>query len=287
LWPGVNTALVISVVVIIVGAIVGWRAPLAVSATRGSRGERSFDGIYGAVMAASKRITRVSQPGSLPMYVAVVVLVVSGAACAAIIVDGLPVSSRFVADSPLVVAITTVTVALSVGVAVVSMRFTAAVFLGAVGYGVAVLFLMRGAPDLAMTQVLVETLTIVIFLLAMRSMPRSFAPTSSWAPAPVRVLLSIVAGIVLPILVLVVHGARTSPSVSEEYFARSVDEAGGANVVNVILVDFRGFDTLGEITVLAVAALGVVNLVRVAERHRRAQVVGRSAIGVAGREDRE
>jgi multicomponent Na+:H+ antiporter subunit A len=59
--------------------------------------------------------------------------------------------------------------------------------------------------------------------------------------------------------------------VSEEYFARSVDEAGGRNVVNVILVDFRGFDTMGEITVLAVAALGVANLVRVAERHRKSR----------------
>lgn len=287
LWPGVNTALVISVVVIVVGAIVGWRAPLAVSATRGSRGEQAFDVVYGAVLSASKRITRVSQPGSLPMYVAVIVLVVSGAAFVAIIVDGLPTSSRFVADSPLIVAITMLTVALSIGVAVVSMRFTAAVFLGAVGFGVAVLFLMRGAPDLAITQVLVETLTIVIFLLAMRSMPRSFAPTSSWAPVPVRVMVSIVAGFVIPVLVLAVHGARTSPSVAEEYFARSVDEAGGANVVNVILVDFRGFDTLGEITVLAVAALGVVNLVRVAERHRRVRVTGESTIEVAGRGDLE
>jgi multisubunit Na+/H+ antiporter MnhB subunit len=52
---------------------------------------------------------------------------------------------------------------------------------------------------------------------------------------------------------------------------RSVPEAGGRNVVNVILVDFRGFDTMGEITVLAIAALGVVNLVRVAERQRRAR----------------
>ena len=76
-------------------------------------------------------------------------------------------------------------------------------------------------------------------------------------------------GVAVPLFALAVHGAGGNSSVSEEYFARSVDEAGGRNVVNVILVDFRGFDTMGEITVLAVAALGVANLVRAAERQRR------------------
>ncbi|MFN7221962.1 MAG: hydrogen gas-evolving membrane-bound hydrogenase subunit E, partial [Burkholderiales bacterium] len=138
--------------------------------------------------------------------------------------------------------------------------FTAALFLGGVGYGVAVLFLMRGAPDLALTQVLVETLTIVIFLLAMRSMPRSVAPASSWAPVPVRIVVSVAAGVAIPLMALAVHGARTAPSVSDGYFARSVGEAGGANVVNVILVDFRGFDTMGEIAVLGMAGLIVAVL---------------------------
>ncbi|MFM8794663.1 MAG: hydrogen gas-evolving membrane-bound hydrogenase subunit E [Acidimicrobiales bacterium] len=274
LWAGVNTALLISVAVIAVGAVIGWRAPLAVTGHRGSRGERTFDTVYDATLAASKRITRVTQPGSLPLYVTVTVLIVAAVAGASLITGGMPAFDGFVADSPLTIAVTLLTVVVSVGVAAVSLRFTAAVFLGGVGYGVAVLFLMRGAPDLALTQVLVETLTIVIFLLAMRSMPRSFAPAPSWAPVPVRVAVSVAVGVVIPLLVMAVHGARTAPSVAEDYFARSVGEAGGANVVNVILVDFRGFDTMGEITVLAVAALGVVNLVRAAERHRRPAAAG-------------
>ena len=271
LWPGINTALVISVVVIAVGAVVGWRAPLGVAGHRGSRGERTFDAVYDATLATAKRITGVSQPGSLPLYVAVTVLIVASVAVASLVTDGFPALEGFVTDPPVAVAVTFLTVVVSIGVAVVSMRFTAALFLGGVGYGVAVLFLMRGAPDLALTQVLVETLTIVIFLLAMRSMPRSFAPASSWAPVPVRIAVSAAVGVVIPLLALAVHGARTAPSVSDDYFARSVDEAGGANVVNVILVDFRGFDTMGEITVLAVASLGVVNLVRAAGRHRRGE----------------
>jgi len=143
--------------------------------------------------------------------------------------------------------------------------------LGGVGYGVAVLFLMRGAPDLALTQILVETLSVVIFLLALRAMPREFAPTSRWNPKSLRVVIALAVGIAVPLFALTVFGARSAPTVSEEYFARSVDEAGGRNVVNVILVDFRGFDTMGEITVLAVAALGVANLVRAADRHRKSR----------------
>ena len=269
LWPGVNDALIISVVVVAVGAVVGWRVPLAVSASPNSLGERMFDAIYDSILSASKKITQVSQPGSLPIYVVVTTLVFAVAALVGLLRDGMPSFDAFVTDSPLTVSVALLTAVLTVGVAVVSVRFTAAVFLGGVGYGIAVLFLMRGAPDLALTQVLVETLTIVIFLLAMRSMPRNFIPASKWPPKAVRVLVSVAVGVLLPLVALAVYSARRAPSVSDEYFKRSVDEAGGANVVNVILVDFRGFDTMGEITVLAVAALGVVNLVRVAERNRR------------------
>jgi multicomponent Na+:H+ antiporter subunit A len=271
LWPGINDALVISAVVIAIGAVVGWRTPLTAKASAGSRGERAFDVTYDSILSASKKITQVSQPGSLPIYVVVTVLTIAVAGFVGLSRDGMPSFDVFVTDSPLTASVALLTAVLTVGVAVVSARFTAAVFLGGVGYGIAVLFLMRGAPDLALTQVLVETLTIVIFLLAMRSMPKKFIPASKWPSAPVRVLVSVAVGVLLPLVALAVYSARRAPSVSDEYFARSVDEAGGANVVNVILVDFRGYDTMGEITVLAVAALGVVNLVRVAERNRRAR----------------
>ena len=86
-------------------------------------------------------------------------------------------------------------------------------------------------------------------------------------------------GIAIPLLALAARDARTAPSPAQEYFARSVDEAGGRNVVNVILVDFRGFDTMGEIVVLAIAALGVANLVRAAEQHRRNAVSAKEVVG--------
>lgn len=269
LWPGINTALIISVFVIVVGAIVGWRAPLAVSAARGSRGERAFDGIYDAVMVVAKRITAATQSGSLPMYVGVMLVLIAAAPITALLIDGNFPTTNYVTDSPLTLAIVVLAVVLALGTVLVQMRFAAALFLGGVGYAVAVLFAMRGAIDLALTQLLVETLSVVIFLLALRVMPRRFSPSSRWNPRSLRMAIAAAVGIAVPLFALAVNGAGGAPSVSQEYLARSVDEAGGRNVVNVILVDFRGFDTMGEITVLAVAALGVANLVRAAERERR------------------
>lgn len=269
LWPGVNDAFIISVVVVAVGAVVGWRMPLAVSASPGSLGERLFDAVYDTVMSASKRITAMTQSGSLPMYVGVMVLSLAIIPVVALVTDRRVPTTEFVNDSLLTNVVAGLAVVLACGTVLVQVRFAAALFLGGVGYAVSLLFAMRGAIDLALTQLLVETLSVVIFLLALRVMPRRFSPPSRWNPRSLRVALAVVVGVAVPLFALAVHGAGGNSSVSEEYFARSVDEAGGRNVVNVILVDFRGFDTMGEITVLAVAALGVANLVRAAERERR------------------
>ena len=271
LWGGVNDALVISIFVIAIGVVIGWRAPLAASISRGSRGERAFDQSYDATLGFAKRLTAATQSGSLPMYVAVTAAIAAAAMLAGLSVDGLPSAVAFVDDSPLTVLVALLVAVFAVATLVVPLRFTAALLLGGVGYGIAVLFVMRGAPDLALTQLLVETLSIVIFLLALRVMPKRFAPASEWVPRWARAAVAAAIGVIVPLFVVLVRGSRTAPSVASDYFARSVDEAGGANVVNVILVDFRGFDTMGEITVLAIAALGVVNLVRVAERHRRSK----------------
>lgn len=271
LWPGINDALIISMLVILVGVLVGVRVPLEQSRSTRALGEGAFDAVYDALLKAAKRVTSVTQSGSLPLYVAVMTLVVGAAAVAGLVVGEEGLSVAFVDDSPLQILIALLTAVFVVAVVVVPVRFTAAFLLGGVGFGVAMLFALRGAPDLAVTQLLVETLTIVIFLIALRRMPRTFAPSPRFTPWKLRLLVSVAVGVVVPLFALRVVGARTGESVATEYISRSLVEAGGRNVVNVVLVDFRGFDTLGEITVLAVAALGVVNLVRAAERLRRAK----------------
>lgn len=280
LWPGVNTALVISVVVLVVGGVIGWRLPIAEtrSVTRFS-GERVFQFLLDGLIAGSKRVTAVSQSGSLLAYLAIVMGVVVAALVVAFVGAfgpngaGSGFSETVLADSVLQAGVALLAVAFAFGVAAVSHRFIAALLMGGVGFACAVLFAMFGAPDLALTQILVETLTIVVFLLVLRQMPRRFDRPSAWAPRWGRVMLSAAVGVSVAVFAVMVSAARTATSAGEVYNDLSLPEAGGKNVVNVILVDFRGVDTMGEITVLAVAALGVANLVRMARRRQRTQSV--------------
>jgi multicomponent Na+:H+ antiporter subunit A len=271
LWPGLNTPFVMSVVVLALGATLGMVVPLVQKGSTSSLGEGVFDRLYDATLVGAKRITSVAQSGSLPAYVAVVIAIVGAAVTTSLIAGGdLPTITRF-SDSAVQFVVAALTVAFTGGVVMAKLRFTAALLLGGVGFGVAMLFVLHGAPDLALTQLLVETLTIVVFLLVMRRMPREFSPASQWAPRTVRVAAAVFIGITVPLFAANVVSSRTAGSVSEEYISRSLTEAGGRNVVNVILVDFRGFDTMGEITVLALAAMGVANLVRMASRERRSK----------------
>ena len=266
LWPGINDALITSAIVIVVGVVIGWRASLSQPSASAATGERVFDALYDATMRLAKRITAVTQSGSLPIYVGVTLLVAASAPIAGVVIDAAWFEGGVSWGNPPEALVSIVAIVLAVGVALAQPRFAGALFLGGVGYAIAVLFAMRGAPDLAITQLLVETLTIVVFLLALRSMTQKVGTRVGWTPRVLRVGVSVGVGVAVPLFLLAARASRTGPSPAQEYFARSFDEAGGRNVVNVILVDFRGFDTMGEIVVLAVAALGVVNLVRRAAR---------------------
>jgi multicomponent Na+:H+ antiporter subunit A len=271
LWPGINTALVTSAAIVLVGWL-AWRMLGDRSWSRSFplSGERAYDAVYDSALSASRRVTAISQTGSLVVYLVATMSVVLVAVAVAILWDGsFAVDGLVLADSwqqgVMVLAVSVTSIAL----VVVRHRFVSAALLGVVGFGVAVLFALHGAPDLAVTQLLVETLTLVVFLLVLRQMPRRFDRPPSWAPRAMRLGVSVAIGVAMSYFALKVFDAREAMSVGDEYAALSEPEAGGRNVVNVILVDFRGFDTLGEITVLATAAFGVVNLVRMAQRRRR------------------
>jgi multicomponent Na+:H+ antiporter subunit A len=169
-------------------------------------------------------------------------------------------------DTPLQVVVAVVIAAAAVATARAHRRFTAVLYLGAVGYGIAVLFVLQGGPDLALTQFLVETLTLVIFVFVLRRLPSHFTRRRLRLSQGVRVAVALAVGAFVTTSVLVATQARTGPAASQAYLDRAYAEGGGSNVVNVILVDFRGLDTLGEITVLAVAAMGIASLVLAGRR---------------------
>lgn len=140
-------------------------------------------------------------------------------------------------------------------------RLTAVISLGVVGYSMAMTFIFYGGPDLAMTQFAIETLSVVLFVFVLYRLPR-FTNLSSRAARIRDMLVAGSAGLLMTTITLAV---LTAPGESrlERYFAESsYTLANGLNVVNVILVDFRGVDTMGEITVLAMAAIGIYALIR-------------------------
>ena len=145
-------------------------------------------------------------------------------------------------------------------------RLAIVLVLGFVGYGVAGLFVLRGAPDLALTQLLVETLSLVAFVLVLRRIPEAGLRRQSRGRRAVRIAVATALGAFVAAVALVATGARAAPAVSEQILARAESEAGGRNVVTTILVDFRALDTVGEASVVLVAIIGLASLVLVTRR---------------------
>jgi multicomponent K+:H+ antiporter subunit A len=138
-------------------------------------------------------------------------------------------------------------------------RFTALVTLGVVGLVVSLAFIKFSAPDLALTQLSVEIVTIVLLLLALYFLPQHAAPERDRARLTRDGAIALLAGGGAAALAWAVL-TRPYDTIAGYFLENSVPGGGGSNVVNVILVDFRGYDTLGEITVLALAGLGIVAL---------------------------
>lgn len=165
------------------------------------------------------------------------------------------------------VLVVVVIIAGAIAAALAKSTMAAVLSLGVVGYGVAMTFLLYGAPDLAMTQFSVETLTVIIYVLVFRH----FRNLAELSPPLVRyrdLMIGAGNGLLIGGLVLSVSTTETSGRLREYFVEFAPTLAHGRNVVNVILVDFRGFDTMGEITVLATAAIGVRALLRIALRDR-------------------
>jgi multicomponent Na+:H+ antiporter subunit A len=265
LWHGFTTALVLSVAALAGGAAL-FAGRGALEAVQRRRllppAERGVVVAIDGLNAVASRSTAVLQNGSLPVYLGVILLTVLAVPGTALATSAALPSDLQLAESPLQLAVAGAAAVAAVAVARTRRRFTAVLCLGGVGYAVAVLFILQGAPDLALTQLLIETLALVIFVLVLRRLPERFTGRTLRPGRAVRLLIAGGVGTFVAAFALVAATARTADPVSGAHIERALPDAGGRNVVNVILVDFRGFDTMGEITVLVVAALGIAALVR-------------------------
>jgi len=137
--------------------------------------------------------------------------------------------------------------------------------LSILGFMVAIFYILASAPDLALTQLTVETLSLVIFLLVLDRLP-AFYGTISRVRALRDGVLSVFVGLTVMSTVLLSTMEAPSEGIAEYFVETSIPLGGGSNIVNVILVDFRGFDTMGEISVIAMAGLSVLTLIALRER---------------------
>jgi len=144
-------------------------------------------------------------------------------------------------------------------------RLTMIILVGAVGYMVTLFFVLFRAPDLALTQMIIETVSVSLFLLCFYHLPKLKRESSRFRIRIGKLIVSLGTGLVVMFTALSASGSRRFESISGYYLENSHKLGGGDNVVNVILVDFRGFDTMLEITVLGIAALGIYAMIKLRE----------------------
>ena len=271
LWSGFNTAFMLSLVIIGTGtALTVFRSRVAAGQSVMSKAmrlvpssEQSFNFLLRGVGVVARRVTGVLQNGSLPIYVAIIMMVVTGVPLIAFAQEWTGFGD--VIETPVHVVLVAMIIAAALGASIVRRRIAAALMLGAVGYAMAGLYVVQGAPDLALTQFAIETLSTVLFVLVLRYLPSTWTHRAPAIAAPMRIGVSVCVGASVFVFALVASGARSDvagPQQSEIMVENSLTKGKGSNVVNVILVDFRGWDTMGEITVLLVAAAGAVSLAR-------------------------
>jgi multicomponent Na+:H+ antiporter subunit A len=272
-WHGITPALAYSALVLTAGAalfLVRRRvAPVLGLGARVANGDDVFVAGLRLLNVAADRITAVVQSGSLRVYAGIILATAAGLTGGTLLLagewPGWPEAVATAGQVPVGLALVVLAIAAARG----RRRFSSALLLGAVGYTMAALFIVQGAPDLAMTQVAIETLTTVLFVLVLRRLPPDFEGKER--PSRIAVRVGVSALVASMVFAFAIASSQTDPvdAVSQDMIERAVPDGHGKNVVNVILVDFRGLDTLGEITVLSAGAIGAVALARAGRHHQR------------------
>lgn len=265
LWHGFDAAFFISAATLLGGLALFWaraqvfrlqsRVPSLVDSNKLYRsGLRTLDRI-------ALRVTATTQRGSLPFYLTVILLVMVGSVGSTLALNRTWPDSIRLFDSPGQLAIGTVMIVAALALLGAQKRFQAAVLVGVVGYGMAALFAFHGAPDIALTQVLVETVTLIAFVLVLRRLPARLGKAHGSSRRVLRAAVGLSVGLLMGIVAIVALGARSADPISASLPELAYEIGHGRNVVNVVLVDIRGWDTLGELSVIVAAATGVASLV--------------------------
>jgi multicomponent Na+:H+ antiporter subunit A len=274
LWHGPTLALWLSLLAITLGLLLFrvrvWFAGLQHELRRSWSTERGYFRLMRLLDRTAVEVTSLTQRGSVTTYLGVVLAVVVLLPGTALLVASGGPYDVVGWDNGAQVVVAAIIVVAAVLTVRSRRRLKAVVLVGVTGYGTAMLFLLHGAPDLALTQMLVETVTLVVFVLVLRRLPDYFTDRPLSRRRYWRMAIGALTAVVAAGTMVMATGARTAVPVSAGFPEEAVRFGGGRNIVNVTLVDIRAWDTMGEISVLVAAATGVASLVFL--RTRRAVV---------------
>ena len=263
LWHGLTVELFATVLVIAAGVAIAYRRghffKWAEKNPFPFTGAEVIAGIAGVLRRIGTKLNSLTDSDAATRHVAAILATLSAVALGGVLVligIGLPAATPGLSrpiDGLLLVLI-------SIAVASVcwsKSRLGATVSLSAVGVLATVQILALGAPDVALTQLLVESLSIIVIMLVLQKLPRDFQrPVKAWRRGSVVIALLVGAGVAG--LAWALNGRRGRSDVAEYYLANTYEVTGGHNIVNVILVEFRALDTMGELSVLGVAGVAII-----------------------------
>ncbi|CVI55938.1 putative monovalent cation/H+ antiporter subunit A [Agrobacterium leguminum] len=231
----------------------------------GAGPDRGFDVFIDMLVKVSFHITRLIQPGRLEFYVTATFAVIAAVLLVPLFLYGeLPSMPSWPRDMPIhELTFIAIAVAGLIAVLTASSRLTAIIALGIQGFAVAVIFLLFGAPDLSFTQFMVETLSVVILTLVMTRLRLSPSDHRGLGQKLLDSTIAIACGTGFALFLMRATEASFDNRLTDFYNTYSKVIAHGANVVNVIIVDFRGTDTLGEIAVVMITGLAILALIRI------------------------
>lgn len=267
-WHGFNTPFIMSLIVVGVGAILYLTRSKWNAVYRLFPGKRSLNNVYDWIIQKldtySNKITNFYMNGSLKTYMSIIIattFVVSFIFM--FITDGFTFNGdNFASVSVLEIAVVSIMVIAAITTIFVNHNLAAILVLGVVGYGVAILFVLFRAPDIALTQLVIETISVALFLLCFYHLPKLKKSTDKTKTKLINATISIGFGALMTLVSISAHSTEWFDSISEYFVETSKSIGGGNNIVNVILVDMRGLDTLFEITVLGIAALAIFGLIK-------------------------
>ncbi|SIS36751.1 hydrogen gas-evolving membrane-bound hydrogenase subunit E [Salimicrobium flavidum] len=268
-WHGFNLPLIMSLTVIAFGTILALTISRWRTVYNFVPGILSMNKVYDFTVdksvVYSSKVTKGYMNGSLALYMKLILVAIVGVSFTFFFLTG-----GFALDLSQLATVTTIELIVAVTMTVAAFgtifthnRITAILILGVVGYGLSMLFIIYRAPDLALTQLIVETVTVALFLLVFYHLPDLGKRGEARSTKIMNWIISAGFGLLITTVAISAHSSKWFDVISSYFVDNSYKLGGGDNIVNVILVDMRGLDTLFEIAVLGLAAMAIYSLIKI------------------------